>query len=182
MNDAVRIYNGLLEKHPVTLKDASLDSSGSEPVYMTECESILVNFDKFKDKYFSENSSPASASCDALYFDGTEFHLIEFRNGSIREKDRHKIHYKIYESLLLMLAKLDATISFANQNINFIFVYNEEKNPHSENNPYSQIVDGVNRRAQTHSVRFGLRRFEHWFKRVLTLNENQFNKEFVSLM
>jgi hypothetical protein len=180
MNDAARIYNGLLDKHPVTLKDASLDSSGNGSAYMTECESILVNFDKVKDEHFAGSNSPVPTSCDTLYFDGMEFHLIEFRNGAIRTKDVRKIRYKIYESLLLMLAKLDAAISFANQNINFILVYNEEKN--QGKNPYHQIVDEVNRLANIHTVRFGLSRFNHWFKNVMTLNKNQFNDEFVSLM
>jgi hypothetical protein len=174
MNDAIRIYNGLLEKHPVTLRDASLDSSGSEPVYMTECESILVNFDKVKDEHFSSSDFSPPASCDALYFDGEEFHLIEFRNGRVREKDKHKVHYKLYDSLLLLLEKLNATISFANQSINFILVYNEEKNPHR------QIVDEVHRLAETNMVRFGVRRFKPWFKNVLTLDNNQFNENFVS--
>jgi hypothetical protein len=167
MNDIARVYGGLITKHPVTLKDASSDSGGGVSVYMTDCEAVLVNFDKVKEEHFSGRKF--LNSCDALYFNGEEFHLIEFRNGVIDTKSVYKTHYKIYDSLLLLLEKLDATISFASENISCIVVYNDEKDH------LSKIVNKLGDLAEIDGIKFGLSRFKPWLKNVRSLNKAQFS-------
>jgi len=80
------IYNDMLQQFPDTLKKTSEDKNKqSADKYMTMCETIVVNFDKFKNDFIKNmkiNKPPRS--CDALYMTkNDELFMIEFKNGII---------------------------------------------------------------------------------------------------
>jgi hypothetical protein len=95
---------------------------------MTSSQERVVNFDKFKESIVAKykvNNSPNS--CDVLYMRSeNEWFLIEFKNGKIDEKKIFQIRGKIFQSLLLLTEKLDKTIHFTREKLNFILVYNED--------------------------------------------------------
>ncbi|MDR3174102.1 MAG: hypothetical protein LBU19_07625 [Treponema sp.] len=126
------VYSQMLDEFGDTLEQLSEDSDERDKpsgrgIFMTSSKKQAVNFDKFKQsiaaKYALRNSPN---SCDALYMRSeTEWFLIEFKNGRIDEEKIFQIRGKIFQSLLLLTEKLDKTISFTRENLNFILVYNE---------------------------------------------------------
>ncbi len=77
-------------------------------------------------------------------------------------------------------------ISFCRNNIYFILVYNEGKNPDGkseikqEDSSKARISKYVHRKAKKKFVRFGLDRFEKiYFKEVFTYTESEFEKAFL---
>jgi hypothetical protein len=126
------IYYQMLDKFGDTLEQLSKDTDEeAKPkgrgVFMTSSKKKAVNFDKFKDSitaHYALSISPNS--CDALYMQSeNEWFLIEFKNGRIDKEKVFQIRGKIFQSLLLLTEKLDKTIGFTRDNLNFILVYNE---------------------------------------------------------
>jgi hypothetical protein len=126
------IYNQMLAEFGDSLEQISVDTvEQAHPegrgVFMTSCQKEIVNFDKFKE-YIAAKYAPdgSPSSCDGLYMRAdNEWYLIEFKNGKIDEKEIFKIRRKIFESLLLLLEKLDKTIAFSRENLTFVLVYNK---------------------------------------------------------
>jgi hypothetical protein len=128
----VDIYAQMLDEFGDTLEQTSKDSDEEinpqgRGVFMTSNKKKVVNFDKFKDSVvarYAPDNSPAS--CDALYMQSeNEWFLIEFKNGKIDKEKVFQVRGKIFQSLLLLTEKLDKTICFTRENLNFILVYNE---------------------------------------------------------
>ena len=101
---------------------------------MTNSELNAVNFDLVKDKYIEDLSVPEKPkSSDAFYASNSgEMYLIEFKNGSISRKVKSDARLKIVESLLILTDILGVNLSYTRQNLSFILVYNENKNPLEE--------------------------------------------------
>jgi hypothetical protein len=126
------IYEQMLEKFGGTLEQLSKDTDEEvtpkgRGVFMTSSKKQAVNFDKLKDSIAAKYALAVSpASCDALYMQSEhEWFLIEFKNGKIDKEKIFQIRGKIFQSLLLLTEKLDKTIAFTRDNLNFILVYNE---------------------------------------------------------
>jgi hypothetical protein len=123
----------MLDEFGDTLEQLSADTDEKanpkgRGVFMTSSKKKAVNFDKFKESIATQyalGNSPAS--CDALYMQSeNEWILIEFKNGKIDNENVFQIRGKIFQSLLLLTEKLDKTIGFTRDNVNFILVYNED--------------------------------------------------------
>lgn len=154
-----------------TLKETSCDSNGKETEYMVNSEVQVVNFDKVKDSYIrSLKPVITPSSNDALYLGrDNNLYFIEFKNGKLDHKQKSKLYYKIYDSLLIFTDIIGENISYCRKNLSYVLVYNEEKNSKAE------IAQHITRKANLPFVRFGLERFANvYFKDVLTYTKNEF--------
>lgn len=112
-----------------TLQEASKGTGEDGTVtYMTDSQYKVLDFDKIKKMYANKyklTKHPASA--DALFQDQTgSFIFVEFKNGEINLKNINK---KIYDSTAIFTDITNTTISFTRENMDFILVYDESKNP-----------------------------------------------------
>lgn len=194
-----------------SLKELSYDSFNSE--YMTESEITAIDFDKVKDSYIINNLesvNPNPKSNDALYIsDNKTWTFIEFKNGIIDDKVNFELNKKIYDSLSILF-DIDFTnsniefincISFTRKNMNYMLVYNKEKNKsinttnhkagekrqknkvslqNSESRDY--LGKSISRRAGREFIKFGLDQFKgYFFNEVFTYTKEEFENEFVKM-
>lgn len=173
-----------------SLKETSKDDHDGTVCYVTDLMLPVVNFDTVKKKYVQGlKLSEFPASNDAFYVsnDG-EMYFIEFKAGKVEEKI-HQIRRKIFDSLLILTDIISAGVSSTRQNLSFILVYIEAKNPITEterekmqNSPSRTKIDEyfVEKKARGNFIRFGLKRFEKlYFKNVFTVTKEKFENDFV---
>lgn len=171
-----------------TLKETSYDNDNKE--YMTQSTLEVVDFDKLKN-LFQSNLRREKTLCsnDALFenHDG-EIFMIEFKNGRIKSDVIHKLHRKNYDSVLIHLHYDNRDIKTITEKLNYILVYNEEKNPNesgtnesiSRSTSRNMIGTTLASRANTHPIFFGLNYFRGYiFKEVYTLTKKQFEEQFI---
>jgi hypothetical protein len=174
-SELTKTYHEMLENFGDTLQKTSEDSDGSGES-MTQNQSNVVNFDKFK-KSIAEKLGLKDhpKSCDALYMDNKhQWLLIEFKNGKTKNIANNEIHGKIFESLLLLTEKFEKTITFTRSNMTFVFVYNDisEKD---------KIAKKVHNFAKEDYIPFGLAKFEKlYFKKVLVCGKTEFDEKIVA--
>ena len=119
----------ILRNNKDTLKELSKDDSDISNIkYMTESNSMAVNFDKVKRIYVNTLglSEESATSVDGLTKNNTDLLFIEFKNGEVKNRN---VKDKIRDSLLLFCDITNTDISYTRQHAQFILVYNEEKNP-----------------------------------------------------
>ncbi len=159
------------------LKQASYDDFNKE--YMTLSELEVVNFDAVKNKYVSVNNLNSSPSSnDALYFEKDKTFFIEFKNGEINgDAKKYGLWHKIYDSLLIFTDITKKDVSYTRSCMEYILVYNEEKNASAVSR--ASIGKSLGKLARTEHILFGLERFEMYLKRVCTYNQTEFAEKFV---
>jgi len=169
------------------LKETSKNNLG----YMTNSMLDVVNFDVVKDKYIQKlKMSEHPKSNDAFYVrDNGDMYFIEFKSGRMDNNKIYGVRQKIYDSLLILTDIIDEGISYTRQNLNYILVYNETKNPLDETKKEepqfspSRTAIGkyfVEEKGQENFIRFGLKRFEKlYFKNVFTVTKEEFENDFV---
>lgn len=167
--------------HMDTLKEMSKDTSEGQPQYMTERTEEAVNFDLVKRDYTNRLglSEDTASSCDSLAFLPAGSVLIEFKNGKVRSAD---VKTKIRDSLLIYGGITGQSISDTRTEMEFVLVYNEQKNPN--NAPYPgdapsrvTIASHLANRAKTEHIRFDLERFQKLcFRAVHTYTPEEFEK------
>lgn len=170
----------ILTDNLTTLEETSYDKVNSQ--YMTHSNFEVVHFDKVKEKYiFKKTGIPSKnlRSNDALVIlnDGKEpkFIFIEFKNGNLdkiyhEEFEHEKIRSKINESLWILNDILDETLSFDKNNINYILVYNKEKN-----NNYALKTSSAKKAGKSFLIG-GFSRYNVFFHDVKTVNDDEFKK------
>lgn len=180
------IYND--ERYKKTLKDTSYDDDNKE--YMTYSTLEVVNFDKLKNQFQRGlRCERTLCSNDALFenHDG-EIFMIEFKNGQIDSKVKHQLHRKSYDSVLIHMHYDKRDIRTIKENLNYILVYNEEKNPNipgtnesiSQSTSRNRFGETLASKANTHFILFGLNYFKGYiFKEVFTLTKKQFEEQFI---
>lgn len=170
-------------QHIEKLKMLSLDdSSPSNPQYMTDSEKTAVDFDMVKRCYANRFgvSEDRICSVDGLFSAENSLVFVEFKNGAV---ERRNVKDKIRDSLLIFCDITHETISFTRQNVEFVLVYNEEKNPLP--NQYTKGIQASGSRryiskrlAQmggTEIVLFDLDRYNTlYFKKVHTYSQEEF--------
>lgn len=163
-----------LTTYQKSLKEISFDRANKQ--YMTQSEFKAIDFDCVKDFYYS-----GLRSNDALVitdFSKGNFLFIEFKNGNIKsELEKEKIRSKIGESLLILNDILQENLTFDKQNINFILVYNKDKNQSFE----MQRADSINKiatliagDAKMSYLIDGFSHYKTYFHDVKTINEDEF--------
>ncbi|GHT61350.1 hypothetical protein FACS1894109_19830 [Spirochaetia bacterium] len=185
------VYHDMLARFGDTLEKTSEDvnkpgNSVQSGRYMTACRKPVVNFDKFKGEFIRGMALPeAPLSCDAFYMSASgELFLIEFKNGRIEAKKNFEIKVKIFESLLILLEKLDKTIEFTRRNLTFILVYNEDishgQSQFDNTDGLLAIQHNIFALSRSPMIRFGLHRFKNiYFKEIYTYSRAEFEANFV---
>lgn len=168
----------MLSNNITTLQETSKDDHDGKNRYITHLMLEVVNFDSVKNDYIKNlhlNDTPTSN--DALYI-GNKNHLvfIEFKNGHIDQKVSANIRRKIYDSIAILTDIIGKGISFTRYNLDYILVYNEDKN----------IKENINKHIMNKSrekiIKFGLDRFKNFFfKDVYTLNDKEFSDFILNL-
>lgn len=167
----------ILGSHKSQLRKTSKDDNNKNNVsFMTESKLDVINFDAVVKDYAREhklNSIPTSN--DALYIsDDGRILFIEFKNGVIDKETRYNIKEKIFDSIFILTDILEKNISYTRENVEYILVYNEEKN--SKN----FIANHICQKADTHFIEKGLERFKGYcFKDVYTYTKEEFENNFV---
>jgi hypothetical protein len=185
----VRAVN-ILHKNIRPLKETSKYRYEDSDYYMTDSMIDVVNFDLVKNEYVKDMSlSELPESNDAFYVDDTEeMCFIEFKGGRLNKEKIYGIRLKIFDSLLILKDIININISHTRTNLNYILVYNENKNPLSsdEDNVIQvsksrvAIGDYLMKKGRLKLIRFNLERFEKlYFKNVFTITEEEFNSRFV---
>jgi hypothetical protein len=173
-----KTYSDMLACYGKTLEKTSEDIH--KPLterFMTSCKKVVVNIDKFKSDFVKDMGlSRVPMSCDALcMISPDEFFLIEFKNGIIDDIKNHEIKVKIFETLLILMEKLDKTIKFTRDHVTFVLVYNEDV-AHK-----FYIHRKVFSRTSDFKVDMGLGRFEKiYFKSVNVYSRSEFETRFIS--
>lgn len=173
--DMIDIFNNNMS----TLRKTSEDDNGVIVSYMTDSMIKVIDFDSVKNQYIKETGvSYVPHSVDAIYISkDLDISFIEFKNGKISKKINYDVFYKIYDSLLLFNDITGTTVSYCRKNVNFILVYNENKNSNEQQESSKiQIAKYYSKKAKRNFVRFGLEQFEGlYFKNVFTYTESEFN-------
>lgn len=177
-----------------TLDKCSYDDANK--VFMTNDSRPAVDFDKAKDMYVQS----LSLSVECCYPDSNDalickndgrYVFIEFKNGKIvrnksnetvvKAKVQYKLMEKCYDSVLLLCDIIKKDISWMRENVEYVLVYNEQKNTFSPSNPDSVepslkvISDNVFANAGMEEIRFGVGKFRKFiFSDVHTYTEKEF--------
>ena len=170
-----------------SLKELSKDDSNNDKIeFMTESEIEVIDFDSVKTKYTNELqlSEETAKSVDALTetCDGLAF--VEFKNGNMKN-EKAKVKEKIRDSLLLFCDITNKTVSYTREKMDFVLVYNIEKNPLPNQVAKNEVRDSVSREAiakyflsmaNKELIRFDLERFQTlYFKNVHTYSKAEFD-------
>lgn len=177
----------ILSKNISTLKETSKDYHDEEEYYMTESLLPAVDFDKVKDAYISALSiTDKPKSNDALFInsEGKEI-FIEFKNGYIGNK-KFELRKKVYDSVLIYTDIIHKGISYTRQYVDYILVYNEEKNKTDKeklktniqnSKSRDRIAKGLSKLGGTNYIKFGLEIFKYYcFKGVYTYTKDEFDE------
>lgn len=160
------------------LKELSLDTKNSE--YMTESMTLAVNFDKVKTCYANSlnKSEECLSSVDALVELDERIVLIEFKNGKVKTPS---VKHKMKDSLLLLCDILNTKISETREIMDYIVVYNKEKNNSHKKNKVQEsksrddIMGYLADKADSEIVIFDLERYiDIFFKNIHTYDKQEF--------
>lgn len=165
----------ILRNNLSTLKETSIDNSGDQPEYMTDCIKEVVNFDKMKRSYMNAlgKSEDLASSVDSFLIENNNY-LIEFKNGDIR-KDKPQIVSKVKDSLLILNDILKRQISESRKTDIFVLVYNKDKMGHK-----NMLAKCKAEKAKERFSIAGLEKMKDFcFLDVLTLDKREFQKQIV---
>lgn len=167
--DSIEIF----KQHLSSLKQTSYDEVNKE--YMTEDERSVVDFDSVKEAYLTSLGcqSERISSVDALMQNSAKVIFVEFKNG-VMKKEKPKVSSKIKDSLLIFGGLTHSDINYSRENMEFVLVYNEAKNPRSS-------IDNIRKHfvhcAKDEDIRFGLSDYKKvYFQDVHTYTEQEFEE------
>lgn len=167
----------LLAKHMTSLRKTSKDDNAQDNItYMTDSNLSVINFDAVAKEYarvYHIKGIPTSN--DALYIakDG-KLVFIEFKNGIIDKPTLYNIKQKNYESIIVLTDILGKTVSYTRTNVEYILVYNGEKNSKRS------IANHFTKKAKNNFVQFGLEMFKGYcFSNVYTYTKDEFDNIFI---
>lgn len=169
-----------------TLKELSKDNSGANgDVYMTTSEVQAIDFDKVKESYEQSLGlvGDRGSSVDAILNTSNGIVFIEFKNGNMKS-ERAKVKTKLRDSLLIFGGITGKTITYTRDNIDFILVYNESKNPLPNQLTRGIVQDSPSRisiakhiaqKGKQEFILYDLERFKNlFFRNVHTYTEHEF--------
>lgn len=168
------------------LKELSKDDSDKNNIkYMTESLRVAVDFDAVKTKYTNDlNLSEESAtSVDGVFEEQNNLVFVEFKNGDMK-KEKRKVKDKLRDSLLIFCDITGQQIKNTRDWLEFILVYNIDKNPIPNNIEIEQVQESYSRiaiakhftsKAKKEFVRFDLEKYTRlYFKNVHTYSKDEF--------
>lgn len=180
--DAYPIFLG----NKKTLKEISKDNSVPEKIqYMTESKMEVVDFDQVKRCYLNELglSEENATSVDAIVPFVDHIAFVEFKNGKVNNRN---VKDKARDSLLIFSAITEKDITYTRDKLDYIVVYNLEKNPlpnqiKKENVQESlsrvKIADHFLKKSKTEFIRFDLEPYKKlYFREVHTYPKEKFEE------
>ena len=171
----------LFRNHMKSLKEISYDDDNEK--YMTQSMALAISFDDAIKDYLKAHDCPNETlkSVDAIAEFNKKPVFIEFKNGVLDSKEtKIKIPAKIKDSLLVFGDIANCTINYTRESVEFILVYNLDKNPRKPINFREMINGHIQRYAKTQNIRFGLGKYKNlYFKEVRTYSADEFG-EFLS--
>ncbi len=158
-----------------SLKYCSFDDNGD---FMTSLEILSIWFDNVKKQYF-ENfglSYQTSQSVDSIFITENTVVFIEFKNGKVGNIAKD-VKGKAKDSLLIFNDLTNTTLSFSRDNIIYVVVYNESKNPKlSKTSSKNRISEYLSNKSNEERIYFDLTKYKKaYFKDIHTYNEQEFN-------
>lgn len=176
----------ILRDNIESLKITSKDDSDLDNIqYMTSSETEVINFDLVKRRYVNGLglSEDAIASVDAILPLEDKILFVEFKNGKVNNRN---IKDKARDSLLVFLEIIGRDIAFSRSNIDFVVVYNREKNPlprqvqkgqFQETPSRVSIANHIMEKAKRKFIAFDLERYEKlYFRNIHTYDEEKFEE------
>ena len=176
----------ILKNNKSSLKELSKDDSDINNIlYMTESDIEAINYDYVKTQYVNSLglSEETANSVDGIMYNTPYITFVEFKNGKMKNEKR-KVKDKIKDSLLIFSDITGKNISFLRENMDFILVYNNEKNPLpnqmtkgyvQESKSRDYIAGNLMKKAKEEFIRFDLERFKKlYFRDVHTYTEVEF--------
>lgn len=154
------------------------DSDKANVIYMVDAEQLAINFDKVKEYYaklFESTQAPSSVDAILMVKDGLAF--VEFKNGELNNKEKRNINFKLRDSLLMFCDIMRCTLNRTRLMVDFVLVYNQEKNPSSKTSSYENIENYVGNLANERIVRFQLAKYRGiYFRNIYTVSVAEFNE------
>lgn len=177
----------IFARHCSTLKETSKDKHGENIAFMTESNLEIIDFDGVKDEYICTlNLLETPKSNDALYLNlEGKWTFIEFKNGKINSNEKFRIRKKIFDSLLIFTDIVEKGISYTRKNMEYILVYNEEKNNDDKSDievseSRDKIAKSFIKKGGEHYIKYGLEAFQNYcFFKVHTYTKSEFNEKFI---
>lgn len=176
----------ILRENRESLKNTSKDDSDPNDIqYMTFSEMNVINFDLVKRYYVNglNLSENAITSVDAVVQIENKILFVEFKNGGVNNRN---IKDKARDSLLVFLGIIGKDITFSRSNIDFIVVYNLQKNPLPKQVRKGQlqetpskvdIADYFMKKGGKEFIRFDLERYEKlYFRKIHTYSKEKFEE------
>lgn len=176
----------IFRKNKKTLHELSKDDSDPNDIqYMTNIQTLAVDFDKVKQIYANRLglSEECAASADALISASDRTIFVEFKNGKVNNRN---VKDKARDSLLFFCDITETNISYTRENMEFVVVYNQDKNPLPNQEKKSRIQESVSRDAigkyfmqkgKQEYIQFDLERYKRlYFKEVHTYSTEEFEK------
>ncbi len=171
----------IYKDHITTLQNTSKDTANNAP--MTDRENQVYNFDNIK-RYYAKKAcrnKNAVSSVDAIYKYKTnpDFLFIEFKNGRLKDNMADEVANKIKDSLLIFCDITKSNISETRKHVNFILVYNQDKETYSR----QKISSHLSQMAGDNLINFGLQKYKNiYFKEVYTYSKEFFNSKIDELL
>ncbi len=178
--DAFPLFAG----HKTTLMQASRDDSDREHVrYMTQSDLEAVDFDLVKRLYTNDLglSEERATSVDAIVQFEDHIDFIEFKNGKVNNRN---IKDKARDSLLIFSDVTGETIAYTRDHVDYIVVYNIEKNPLPNQLKKGALQDSPSRisiathfleKAERPFIQFDLEKYQKlYFRKVRTYSKEEF--------
>lgn len=176
----------ILAENTATFMETSKDDSDKNNVqYMTKSRLRVIDFDEVKRRYTNAQglSEDCVTSVDAIVQFGDHIIFVEFKNGKVNNRN---IKDKARDSLLLFSGITGESIAYTQQKVDFIVVYNLEKNPHPNQLKKEKLQQSPSRiaigshftcKAKKELILFDLERYEKiYFRKVHTYSKEQFEE------
>lgn len=170
------------DKNLQTLKAISINKQSNGVWYMCNSLRKAYNFDDIKNQYVRNlNYRPAiiPSSNDALILNEREACFVEFKDGRLDDKKKiAEIKRKIFESLLLLCDISKVSISDTRKFLDYILVYNLDKNDKLASPAAFEIGDHLSNLSHKGNMdHFKLREaFQGlYFRNVTTMSAEEFN-------
>ena len=175
------------DKYKRTLSHTSLDKSRN--VCMTGSQLMVVDFDEVKNQYVSSLGTRAEAapnSNDALHVGRNDrMYFVEFKNGKVNP---YKLMQKNYDSTIILSTILDENIANLKERLEYILVYDEEKNPDGKDSGVlvqqasfrDKIGKAFAKQSKENFIKFNQGFFVNYlFSKVHTITKSEFEEMFV---
>ncbi|WP_270525754.1 hypothetical protein [Longibaculum muris] len=180
------------EKYFCSLKEASIDTAND--IYLVNNGFKVMKIDDYNKSCYQKemNHFNCLRGGDACFVRNNKIYIIEFKNTYLNQRIVYEILEKMYDSCIVLMDKLNISISDFKTNVNFVTVYTfkencEEINLYDEidkiqNRGMNKIKNAVARRStkkikEIDKKAFGLKKLEKYiYSEVSAIPVDYFQK------